>query len=90
METKYVTPYPLVVNTWTNGYGLWHASVTLDKFTVEEKVRARRRCQRAIRRELEERGEIGTGYRLRVELKEAVKLENGRTRLTYYERGFGL
>lgn len=90
METKYVTPYPLVVNTWTNGFGIWHASVALDKTTDEEKDRARRHCQRAIRRELEERGEIGTGYRLRVELKEVVKLENGRTRLTYREKEIGL
>lgn len=80
----------LPVSTWANGYGNWFASVTLDKFTDEEKVRARQRCQRAIRRELEVRGEIGTGYRLRVELMETVKLENGHTRLTYCERGFGL
>lgn len=81
---------PLVVDTWANGFGIWHASVALDKTTDEEKDRARQRCQRAIRRELEERGEIGTGYRLRVELKEAVKLENGRTRLTYREKEIGL
>lgn len=80
----------LPITTWANGFGIWHASVALDKTTDEEKDRARRRCQRAIRRELEERGEIGYGYRLRVELKEVVKLENGRTRLTYREKEIGL
>jgi hypothetical protein len=49
------------VHTWADGYGRWYASVPGDV------ANPRRTAREAIRRELEERGEIGQGHRVSVE-----------------------
>lgn len=48
------------VKTWADGFGRWYAAVPGDHPSP------RRLAREAIRRELEERGEIGPGYRIRL------------------------
>ncbi len=56
--------------TWANASGVWHAKVRLDgpsQLNREEDMRAfRRRAQRAIRRQVDARGESGAGWVCRV------------------------
>lgn len=56
--------------TWANGFGVWHAKVRLEgpwQLSREEDMRAlRRRAQRAIRRQVDARGESGPGWVCRV------------------------
>lgn len=47
------------ITTWANGYGTWYARVPAGD-------QAERVARKAIRKELAERGEIGSGVRLRV------------------------
>lgn len=49
------------VNTFTDGFGRWYAAVPGD--LKDPRAAARR----AIKRELEERGDIGPGFRLQIE-----------------------
>jgi hypothetical protein len=48
------------VKTWADGFGRWYASVPGDAKDP------RRMAREAIRRELEARGELGQGYRVRI------------------------
>jgi hypothetical protein len=49
------------VHTWADGFGRWYASVPGDV------ANPRRTARDAIRRELEERGEIHAGFRVCLE-----------------------
>lgn len=48
-------------HTYADGFGTWHAR-------VPSGPTARNRARYAIRRELTARGEVGPGYRIRIEL----------------------
>lgn len=48
------------VKTWADGFGRWYASVPGDSRDP------RRVAREAIRRELEQRGQLGQGYRVRI------------------------
>ena len=61
------------VTTWADSRGRWHARVDFPypgygDALAGEWDRIRAKARRAIRRELEARGEIGAGYAVRVEL----------------------
>lgn len=50
------------VHTWADGFGRWHARVTVGPT-------AARRAREAIRKEIVARGECGPGWRCRIELE---------------------
>lgn len=51
------------VHTWADGFGRWYASAPAGLPPEQARAAARR----AIRRELAQRGQIGPGYRLKLE-----------------------
>lgn len=57
------------VTTWADGYGVWHAKVTLAIATPSDTLKidnVRRVARRAIKRELEARQIVGEGYRFKI------------------------
>jgi hypothetical protein len=60
------------VTTWANGYGIWHARVNFpangytDEYLANHGRRIRAKARRAIRREIEARGDVGPGWRCQV------------------------
>ena len=63
------------VTTWADGFGVWHARVDFaGEYDSDDiglhRSRLRRKAQRAIRRELEERDAIGKRVACRVQLVE--------------------
>lgn len=66
------------MTTWADGFGIWHARVPLTPDS-------RNVAQRAIRRELEARGALGEGYRVRV--RQVADAARVRGTVTYAETG---
>lgn len=59
------------VTTWADGFGTWHAKITLPEgygpdHMAHTMPRLRAKARRAIRRELNVRGAISDDYRLRI------------------------
>lgn len=50
------------VRAWADGFGVWHASVPVVGTVGEQEQAARK----AIRSEMEARGEVGKGHRIRL------------------------
>ena len=63
------------IETWADGYGVWHAKVTLAIATPSDTLpidNVRRVARRAIRREVEARQMVGDGYRFRIGIDKTV------------------
>jgi hypothetical protein len=62
------------VTTWADGFGVWHAKVTLAIATPSDTLpidSVRRVARRAIRREIELRMYKGTPFPLRIEIEKS-------------------
>lgn len=77
------------VETWADGFGIWHAKVTLAVATPSDTLpidNIRRVARRAIRREVELRQKVGHGYRFRIAIdKTNLGADNRLYSLTFKE-----
>lgn len=85
------------VYTWASGDGTWNAMVQFLQMpngastvshpddVVKLKAGAKRAASKAIRAELEQRGELGAGYRLRLDIREIVMTHGIATGIVYTE-----
>lgn len=79
------------IETWADGFGNWHAKVTLAIATPSDTLdidNVRRVARRAIRREVEARQIVGRGYRFKIEIdKTLLGADNRIYSVTFRERG---
>lgn len=60
------------ITTYADGYGIWHAKVSLGIKAPSDMLNSdnlRRVARRAIRREVEARSKVGKGYEFRLEVE---------------------
>jgi nucleotide-binding universal stress UspA family protein len=78
------------ITTWANGYGIWHAKVTLGVATPSDTLNSasvRAVARRAIKREIEARQHKGSPWPLRIEVvANELGADNRLYSITYAER----
>lgn len=85
------------VDTWANGFGVWHARVNFiepgygPQYLDSHIDRIRAKARRAIRRELLSRGAISRDWRVAVEVESSdLDSMNVMHSITYVEKGYAL
>ena len=78
------------IETWADGFGVWHAKVTLAIVTPSDTLpidNVRRVARRAIKRELVPRGECSSDYRVEIQLDKCdLGADNRIYSVTFVER----